>query len=350
MLKNNLQKRIMKKMISALLLFVFLSQKSVAQDTFSMCAIDTITGEIGTVGASCVDLGLVFPTAQNDFISEIIPGKGVINTQASYDATNQANARNQMNAGNTPAQIISWLTANDAGSDPSVRQYGIVGFSSPGHAVSAAYTGSNCMAYGNHITGPNYSIQGNILLGKQVLDSMESRFNREKGSLSCKLMAALQGAKMPGADTRCAPNGTSSLFAFLSVAKPSDSFGNPSFRISVRTSDGAHIEPIDSLQKKFNQSSNACTTSSGIKPSYKHYSAPVTNPNPFTGSAAIILKGSSIKKTEVINALGESKGATFHEENTGSVTIYSTGLSAGYYVCVITDHTGALHYTKLIIY
>ena len=65
-------------------------------------------------------------------------------------------------------------------------------------------------------------------------------------------MAALQGANVVGADTRCAPDGTSTLFAFLKVAKPDDTSNNPSFSIGVRTRDNTGIEPIDSLQSIFN--------------------------------------------------------------------------------------------------
>lgn len=81
-----------------------------------------------------------------------------------------------------------------------------------------------------------------------MLDSMESRFLNEEGDLACKLMAALQGANMVGADTRCATNGTSSLFAFVKVAP----VVGPQFLASVRTGSTAGIEPIDSLQTKFN--------------------------------------------------------------------------------------------------
>jgi hypothetical protein len=80
---------------------------------------------------------------------------------------------------------------------------------------------------------------------------MEARFLRADGDLACKLMAALQGANMTGADSRCASNGTSSLFAFVKVAQPDDVFGEPSFLLSVRTHANAGIEPIDSLQVKF---------------------------------------------------------------------------------------------------
>lgn len=228
---------------------------STAQDTFSIVAVDSVTGEVGSAGASCVDM---FNTPySNDFLGELFPGVGAINTQAAYDATNQANARKRMNAGDSPSQIISWLSSNDVGGNPSQRQYGVIRLIN-GSPKTAGYTGSSCPNYKGHIAGVNYCIQGNTLLGKKVVDSMEARFKREKGDLACKLMAALQGAKMVGADSRCASNGTSSLFAFLKVSKPSDAFGKPYFLISVRTRSNARVEPIDSLQGVFNREHASC--------------------------------------------------------------------------------------------
>ena len=240
----------MKKLIIVLTISALAYSTSFSQDTFSIVALDSLTGEVGSAGASCVDLfqaGL--PT--DDFLGQLVPEVGAINTQAWYIPANQTNATNQMILGQTPDQIIEWLIANDVGGQPQLRQYGIVGFVN-GSPETAAHTGTATDDYKGHILGPNYSIQGNILLGQQVLDSMEARFLNEDGDLACKLMAALQGANMVGADSRCATNGTSSLFAFVKVAQPTDVFGSPSFVQSVRTHNGAGIEPIDSLQTKFN--------------------------------------------------------------------------------------------------
>lgn len=237
--------------ITIVILALLLAIQAKSQDTFSIVAVDSITGEVGSAGASCVDMSN-FPGYDDDFLGELFPGVGAINTQAYYNATNQANARNRMNLGDTPSEIIQWLVEHDVQNQPQIRQYGIVAFVN-GSPQSAAHTGASTDDYKNHIAGPNYSIQGNILLGQVVLDSMESRFNHAEGDLACKLMAALQGAKMVGADTRCTANGTSSLFSFVKVAQPTDLFGEPSFLLSVRTSSGAGIEPIDSLQIKFDE-------------------------------------------------------------------------------------------------
>lgn len=239
----------MKKHIILILLATFAMQRANSQDTFSIVAVDSITGEVGSAGASCVDLFQVgLPT--DDFLGQLIPNVGAINTQAYYIPANQENATSRMNLGETPSQIINWLVANDVQSQPQFRQYGIAAIVN-GTPQTAAHTGSSTDNYKNHIVGPNYSIQGNILLGQEVLDSMEYRFLNEPGDMACKLMAALQGANMVGADTRCSANGTSSLFAFVKVAQPTDVFGNPSFNLSVRTVDNSGIEPIDSLQIKF---------------------------------------------------------------------------------------------------
>lgn len=232
-------------------IFSMIISTSYAQDTFSIVAIDTITGEVGSAGASCVDMSN-FPGYDDDFLGELFPALGAINTQAYYHPTNQANARERMNLGDTPGQIIDWLIENDVSGQPQIRQYGIVAMVDES-CESAAHTGTSTNNYKNHVLGPNYSIQGNILLGQEILDSMEARFLNAQGDLACKLMAALQGANVVGADTRCSAYGTSSLFAFVKVAQPDDIFGEPSFKLSVRTSAGDNIEPIDSLQIMFDE-------------------------------------------------------------------------------------------------
>lgn len=233
----------MKKILLACL--VFASTFSAAQDTFSICAVDTITGEVGSAGASCIDAIQIGNLIGCALISDVHPGVGVVHTQAYYITPNQNYAQSLMNLGLSPQQIMDSMQANDAQNNPMIRQYGavkLVGNSSQ----AAAFTGSNCSAYANHRVGPNYAIQGNILLGPQILDSMEARFLNTPGDLACKLMAAMQGAKVPGADTRCVPSGNSSLSAFLKIANASG------FTIDIVVPSGpSGFEPIDSLQSLF---------------------------------------------------------------------------------------------------
>ena len=59
-----------------------------AQDTFSIVAVDSITGEIGSAGASCVGSSTNYPHGAA-ILSDVIPGIGAIHTQASYLPANQ---------------------------------------------------------------------------------------------------------------------------------------------------------------------------------------------------------------------------------------------------------------------
>ncbi len=222
------------------------------QHTFSICAVDTATGEAGSAGASCI--------ANSVIISDVHPGVGVIHTQAAYNSGNQAIGRNLMNAGLTPDQIIDSLINGDFFFGANDRQYGVVGLYN-GLPLADAYTGDSCFDYKNHIIGPYYTIQGNILLGQRILDSMETRFLNAEGDLACRLMAALQGANVTGADTRCAASGNSSLSSFLRVAKPVDSPNNPYINLIIN-SGPAGFEPIDSLQELFDQLQSCVTDTS----------------------------------------------------------------------------------------
>ena len=234
-----------------LLLSVFSVMTSIvltAQHTFSIVAVDPLTGEVGSAGASCLDVTKMGMAA--DTISQLFPNKGSINCQAHYNPANQLIAKQRLNSGYSPGDIIEWLITHDVDGFPAYRQYGIAVLSDKG-AVANAYSGDSISGYYNHIIGEDYAIQGNTLMDQSILDSMEYYFLNTKGDLACKLMAALQGANKTGADSRCTKNGTSSLLAFIKIAQPSDKFGEPSLRINVETSFNDGIEPIEVVQLKF---------------------------------------------------------------------------------------------------
>lgn len=236
------------KKITTFIIALFFVHFAMAQDTFSIVAVDSTTGEVGSAGATCLDVTTSGVSAI--IISEIKPGKGAIHTQSYWLAANQQNASNQMDLGKSPQDIITWLTANDAGNNASLRQYGIADLDGNNSPRSAAFTGANCFDFKDHRLGTNYAIQGNILIGAEVLDSMEARFVNTQGSLADKLMAAMQGANIPGADSRCLNEGVSSLSAFIRVAKPSDHPDSLWMDLIVPATPFG-VEPIDSLQVLF---------------------------------------------------------------------------------------------------
>lgn len=222
--------------------FIILIQINLLFSTFSIVAIDTLTNEVGSAGASCIGNSVI--------ISDIHPNIGAIHTQSYYLQYNQNYASELMILGLSPSEIIEMLEENDIQNNPGIRQYGIVDMVNGGR--SAAFTGNSCIDYKGHITGPNYSIQGNILLGPEILTQMENNFINTTGTLSDKLMAAMQGANIPGADTRCLDDNISSLSSFIRVAKPNDSSNNTYLDLRVNNTFG-NSEPIDSLQTIYNQ-------------------------------------------------------------------------------------------------
>jgi uncharacterized Ntn-hydrolase superfamily protein len=319
-----------------------------AQDTFSICAVDSVTGEVGSAGASCIDASVI--PGGCVIISDVHNGVGVIHTQASYVSPNQYYANSLMLQGLQPQQIIDSLVANDYNNNPTIRQYGIVKLNS-GSPLVAAYTGVNCFNYKNHILGPNYSIQGNILLNQDILDSMEARFLNTPGDLACKLMAAMQGAKVVGADTRCTSSGNSSLSSFLRVACPNDQQG--SFSIDLLVPEGPPgFEPIDSLQTLFNNVHNCsvplqCPTSVG-EINGSGFTVEVM-PNPFSGTAVLRITGS--KRTAYRLELYNNHGQLVVQEISRFSTEYTLEkekLAPGIYFYRVTSGEGKTLSGKVI--
>jgi uncharacterized Ntn-hydrolase superfamily protein len=230
--------KLLVRVLTVASLAAVLHSYSLAQDTFSIVAIDPRTHEVGSAGASCIDNSLR--------ISDIIEGVGAIHTQAFYLAANQQTAHDRMVAGDSPHDIIEYVTTHDAGNDSTIRQYGVVDLVGGGR--SAGYTGVNCNDYKNHITGPTFAIQGNILIGAVVLDSMAYAFTHTPGALADRLMATLMAAKRPGADSRCLSNGLSSLSSFIRVVRVGDGPNQYLFR-DVNLS--SVVDPIDSLRTLF---------------------------------------------------------------------------------------------------
>ena len=225
--------------------------KSSAQHTFSIVAIDSATQEVGSAAASFVGGA---PRSLINAAFNVHPGMGVIHTQALYNEQNQILANQLMDAGLAPHTIIDSVVAADSGGDPSLRQYIIIDLVNGGR--TAAYTGVSCFDYANHILGKNYAIAGNTLYGQDVLDNMQSGFLDTSGSLADKLMAALQGGKEAGGDKRGESYGLSSLVATMRIAKPvnsKDSLYLDLFVAYGTTGWELLQDPVDSLQILYNK-------------------------------------------------------------------------------------------------
>lgn len=334
----------MKKSLFLFIFFCGFITISFSQDTFSICAIDTLTGEVGSAGASCIDESAI--PGGCVILSDVHPGVGVIHTQAYWNSSNQSYAHQLMDMGLSPQQIIDSLVANDAQNNPSIRQYGIVKFSD-GFPLTAAYTGINCDDYKNHIIGSHYTIQGNILIDQFILDSMEARFLNAEGELVCRLMEALQGAKVIGADTRCAPLGVSSLSSFLRVARPDDP-EDDLYADFVVPSTPNGIDPIDVLQEMVDEW-GGCLPSS-INKQLKNNECMIF-PNPASENVFIkVGEGypSTIQHITLYNSSGMPVFTKYNDLHSRELNISVTDIPAGSYFFIVKTTTDSF-YHKLII-
>ncbi|MEZ4651661.1 MAG: DUF1028 domain-containing protein [Candidatus Eisenbacteria bacterium] len=225
---------------TALGLLLLVIAPGASRATFSICAVDPGTGEVGSAGASCIAGAII--------LSDVHPGVGVVHTQAYWNSQNQAYARQLMDEGFSPQEIVDMVVANDAQGNPTIRQYGVVDLVDGGR--SAGYTGVNCTDWKGHTTGPVYAIQGNILLGPEIVDDMETAFLATEGSLADRLMAALQAAKRPRADTRCTTK--SAISAFLRVGRFNDTADDLFLDLNVNNTSGS-TDPIDVLQGLYDE-------------------------------------------------------------------------------------------------
>ena len=78
------------------------------------------------------------------------------------------------------------------------RQFAVV--DSKGNV--AAYTGPKATTYAGDRQGPHVTVQGNILAGPGVVDSMLAAYTRTTGHLAFRLLAALEAGDAAGGDAR----------------------------------------------------------------------------------------------------------------------------------------------------
>jgi uncharacterized Ntn-hydrolase superfamily protein len=157
--------------------------------TFSICAADPATGEVGVaVQSRYFAVGAVVPWAR--------AGVGAVATQAAGVAAYGPAVLELLAGGLAPDEALERALAGDDGRES--RQLGAV--AADGRA--SALTGSECLSWAGHRVGPGYAVQGNILAGEAVVAAMERAFLGTPGPLSARLVTALEGGQAAGGDVR----------------------------------------------------------------------------------------------------------------------------------------------------
>jgi len=198
--------------------------------TFSIVALDPETGDLGVaVESRFFAVGSVVPWAK--------AGVGAIASQAFANTTFGPKGLELLGNGLPAQEVLDLLVKGDPQSDR--RQVGIV----DAKGRTATWTGGKCNPWAGGRTGKNYTVQGNILTGKEVVEAMASTFEATAGlPLPDRLVKALAAGQAAGGDSR----GQQSA-ALLVVRDKGGYAGFNDRYIDLRVDDSPH--PIEELQR-----------------------------------------------------------------------------------------------------
>ncbi|MGH6899081.1 MAG: DUF1028 domain-containing protein [Geminicoccaceae bacterium] len=159
-------------------------------NTFSIAARCARTGMVGVAVSTAVPgVGGICPFVR--------AGVGAVSTQSWVNPYLGIDGIGLLAEGLGAQAALDRLIADDPGRD--VRQVGIV----DRNGESAAWSGKDCTPWFGHITGPDYAVQGNMLVGEPTIQAMAAAFERAAGlDLPERLLVVLEAGQAAGGDKR----------------------------------------------------------------------------------------------------------------------------------------------------
>lgn len=157
--------------------------------TYSIVARDADTGELGVaVQSHWFAVGPIVPWAR--------PGVGAVATQANAEVAYGPRALALLQSGLDAETALARLVEEDEGS--AGRQVAIV----DANGTVAAHTGASAIPFAGHVTADGVTCQANIMVSADVWPAMLKAFQAHSGSLTHRLLAALDAAEAQGGDAR----------------------------------------------------------------------------------------------------------------------------------------------------
>jgi uncharacterized Ntn-hydrolase superfamily protein len=161
-------------------------------NTFSIAAVDRITGETGvavTTRVPCV----------GNAVPHVRAGVGAVATQAQTRVEYGTELLDLIGNGIAPDEALRRLLAADP--ESARRQVGVI--AADGRA--AQHTGTGTSPWAGNRGGRDYVTQGNLLVGPEVLEAVSRTFEASDGSgrhLADRLIEALAAGHRAGGDAR----------------------------------------------------------------------------------------------------------------------------------------------------
>src|SRR5919106_3276623 len=160
--------------------------------TFSLCAIDPVSGQSGAA-----------VTTRVPFVGRAVPhvraGVGAVCTQASTVVEYGPRGLDLLAKGVAPQAVLQQLLADDRSRES--RQVGVINMS----GVGAAHTGKNNGNWAGSRQGRNYTVQANIMVGPEVVDAVATTFEATEGTgmpLAERMILAMEAGQAKGGDRR----------------------------------------------------------------------------------------------------------------------------------------------------
>ena len=206
--------------------------KTLEMTTWSVAAIDPVTGDVGVASASCVP-------SFADALAALVPGKGAAATQAAFDIGNRNVVYAAIQEGLTAEQVIARVTDPSVDQQTDRRQYGVVtlndgvvhvaGFTAPSREGTTGDPGETTRWAGVMADASmGVTVQGNTLANDAVVGNGLDAFRWEDptgfNTLADRLMRALEAGSVAGGDVRCNDGTTrqTAAMAFIVVARGGD--------------------------------------------------------------------------------------------------------------------------------
>jgi Raf kinase inhibitor-like YbhB/YbcL family protein len=267
----------MKRALFTLLSLLVIPNSAFA--TWSVIAVDRASGRVVIASATCVDRDDQFLMGVQ---AVVVPGFGVAACQAGVDGThkNQMLVFEELKKGTDPRRIIELLSQDPAFQS---RQFGILDLQGRSAGHSGLTNGYVSQDMQGQVPGTQifYSIQGNILRAGNVVPNAVQAFIKTTGSITDRVMAAMEAADGSGGDGRCMcpawpSDGTAPLIpcdnktshiAYILAADPKDTNGdshnNGKYAVYLTTSQpgpdkgpyqikpGENLNPVKTLRMRY---------------------------------------------------------------------------------------------------
>jgi uncharacterized Ntn-hydrolase superfamily protein len=202
--------------------------------TFSLCAIDPVTGQSGAA-----------VTTRVPFVGRAVPhvraGVGAVCTQASTMVEFGPRGLDLLGKGVDPKEALAQMLAGDEQRES--RQVGIIDMK----GRTAAHTGKGNNAWAGSRQGKTYTTQANIMVGPEVLDAVAATFEASEGTgapLAERMILALEAGYAKGGDKRWG----NLQSAAIKIADPNDpGRGNDFITLAIEV--GENADPVAEMKR-----------------------------------------------------------------------------------------------------